>query len=1632
MTSPILTAEPQPYIDRGLEVLGPDDDGIFMVIPLGLGVDDGKRRLPDGFHPDATLPPDPAGPDLSQYRPGTVIAGNKARRRIRRYLQSPLVRRMNMVSRKHFQWMRDNAAAADALFQPRGPGSDYNLHTLDVEATFDPFGPNPPVEFGTPSFVARAAANTAKTQHRCPQGLVSGGQFTGPFAVNCEVAPAQFEVLTNRLAAPLVDLVNGYPTAEAKEAVRAQIQQMNPAELYALVDWANDTRFMSAEQAGGREFLELARLGRSEALTRIGHMTLEEQAFLPIPLTGEPGAPVPTSSAELVALEHEANQEAISVGNRQAVQDVAAMRRNSLQGQVREAQQAERLALSERVVQSRDFAEADAAAAPLRSQDPSENPELMIRQIQQGDGRAHVYTDEQLAQAEAELTARSENEALPHYTRNDARSVRDTVRAEIEGRARFAETDTDTLRTISTTDPGYQAAADELRSRVYAQSGPIALMTGQEMVAEANRLTELQTDPGLLEVEQAAIEGRVSTLHGVIETRARNHMSDRRMTMARSLTPMTNPELVDQRAALQRQAGDDYQTDEFLGLVDEELNRRNYVIPSERFGPTGEILTAAELENFSRSAVEKTRRIGWADTREELLRTRGPDKVILPPDVGEGSALDAGAMLFVDDHGPVRARDIAATMTDMTFADEDLARLAFQHNDLGGTEISSVITMFMSNEERNYTAIQGVFNDSNGIEVGKWNGLAAMVGDGEWRVHASYMRLDSGMQGLGVAGDFMYRAENAMIANGVTTMTVNANIDVGGYAWAVGGFEIDPDSDGAMQLVNRAESLLGNVTSDDLAYELDSLADDAWSNFRYSDDADEQDRYVRTLTDLHPTDTFNVKRPPEPDWESAYEVAYEDVTREIEIQAQERELGEGQLFPLADVDISRGDFDRRVSELADDIHEDNRNEYQDAINDWRDEVENFYHGVSSALTSGDLDRDDLESIADRVGLYYDSPYSDEEYEGPQNEALWRTIANGEFNSVLEIVTAAGGKEFLLNSGWDGIKYLGYSPFTGAGSGYVRGTGAQSISERLTRLRDRQREAFNEGRVSGIEETLKILETSDSFLDDLPTQEAAVSPGIRYVSRFAAARKPPARCPKGIRSGGEFTGPFADNCAVSESEARLLVESIGPDGEAIPAEMSPAEMAAVLDLPDLGDELRDQVMVEFLQLSREELAFVPGEATGDPTELGLDGADFDRKVESRSEADAEAYATRRFADLENRLGDYDFENLLIDHNGEKFPLSNEDAYAFQEELYDIRQVADDAGLDLDGDIDDLESQFTDAAYLAGWVDENLEFTIPSPKTETWGEIKPAELALAEAAERFDTMRAVEAEQLVMAEWSRIGSNVLVGEDDPDGMKGQLGVDDPDVVGAQVAEELRGFLSDNNPAMFIDAEDLDAVLTDGEFYPWHHGDITSSNSVTTNRDDIEAFSMGLDYDADWRDRPVYTTFDKNYTGEPIEEANSIVSYFGDSKVVFKDDLKDRMTLTVGDSGDSSVGYPVPVSVRGIELGEERPTSLVLGAVSPGNVSSQTAEWMRDPPDGDGDLHGRQIVRSIANETWIEGQAWGGITTGDIDRVVFSTRGIGTDHIEAQRRSATVRRVIRKLEDAGIPWSYSDDPWNDEDEF
>lgn len=213
---------------------------------------------------------------------------------------------------------------------------------------------------------------------------------------------------------------------------------------------------------------------------------------------------------------------------------------------------------------------------------------------------------------------------------------------------------------------------------------------------------------------------------------------------------------------------------------------------------------------------------------ENALGGRGPDRTPPPPPRPERRVRDvllapSRQESQFSEWGD-RAAEIAASPGPSLGALRDLLR-----NSLGSREEGAI-------KQRAARAVERVYNGENGmgrsgatVHFHTINSYADMItfggqirdrdgnniGDvrrsfhtdesGKFvELHNGFLALRESQQGQGIATDLYRRQENWAIAEGVEKITIDANIDVGGYAWARAGFDF-ANTRGAVQYMRRLQ-----------------------------------------------------------------------------------------------------------------------------------------------------------------------------------------------------------------------------------------------------------------------------------------------------------------------------------------------------------------------------------------------------------------------------------------------------------------------------------------------------------------------------------------------------------------------------------------------------------------------------------------------------------------------------------------------------------------------------------------------------------------------------------------------------------------------------------------------------------
>lgn len=116
------------------------------------------------------------------------------------------------------------------------------------------------------------------------------------------------------------------------------------------------------------------------------------------------------------------------------------------------------------------------------------------------------------------------------------------------------------------------------------------------------------------------------------------------------------------------------------------------------------------------------------------------------------------------------------------------------------SEVASVYT-----DGTRTASISGIIYNARGTRVGNFNRNVSVDAAGNPTVYHALLTIQRRSQGSGFAKAFNRHAEAIYRAKGVKKVTVSANIDVGGYAWAATGFDFNVDRDDTMTPLARAE-----------------------------------------------------------------------------------------------------------------------------------------------------------------------------------------------------------------------------------------------------------------------------------------------------------------------------------------------------------------------------------------------------------------------------------------------------------------------------------------------------------------------------------------------------------------------------------------------------------------------------------------------------------------------------------------------------------------------------------------------------------------------------------------------------------------------------------------------------------
>jgi GNAT superfamily N-acetyltransferase/predicted ABC-type ATPase len=183
--------------------------------------------------------------------------------------------------------------------------------------------------------------------------------------------------------------------------------------------------------------------------------------------------------------------------------------------------------------------------------------------------------------------------------------------------------------------------------------------------------------------------------------------------------------------------------------------------------------------------------IDWGSRAREIAQQQGPDIKQMMWDFKNGGDT------------PERRAELVRQLTDLYNAGGGLGRgNAFKVDNISIEYSSYNNTLGIVGTIRTNTA-----GNDTGYRVGGFTRHLMFDDPSDpfraTEMHNDLMSIDRAYRGQGVAMDLYRRQENWAIANGVKKITIHANIDVGGYAWARAGYDYQT-RDGAAMHIRRA------------------------------------------------------------------------------------------------------------------------------------------------------------------------------------------------------------------------------------------------------------------------------------------------------------------------------------------------------------------------------------------------------------------------------------------------------------------------------------------------------------------------------------------------------------------------------------------------------------------------------------------------------------------------------------------------------------------------------------------------------------------------------------------------------------------------------------------------------------
>lgn len=235
--------------------------------------------------------------------------------------------------------------------------------------------------------------------------------------------------------------------------------------------------------------------------------------------------------------------------------------------------------------------------------------------------------------------------------------------------------------------------------------------------------------------------------------------------------------------------------------------------------------TPANRAELDAAIAEQARRVNARITAEDAARATPESAVIeaapdVPPaPVNYPSGNDASAWSRWGD----RAQEIADT-PGPTLADlkEKLRRYNSDGNMRSSEELNAARAEMIAAVEQMYNGPNGTLGTGgatveinsvsmsgfsgyilkDGERIGSFNRSITYRAGAPIEMHNGYMSIQPAHQGQGIAEDLYRRQENWAIREGIPKITIHANIDVGGYAWASKGYDFTSKAQ-ARRMVNN-------------------------------------------------------------------------------------------------------------------------------------------------------------------------------------------------------------------------------------------------------------------------------------------------------------------------------------------------------------------------------------------------------------------------------------------------------------------------------------------------------------------------------------------------------------------------------------------------------------------------------------------------------------------------------------------------------------------------------------------------------------------------------------------------------------------------------------------------------------